>query len=266
MARRASSTISTSTMRMPTAEPDRESAIYIESTGDPTMSYDNPPPFLANPRPSTTTRWPKSGARQRPASMISAAAARNASCRISTICCFSARRSRAIRWKAIARDAAPMSCSARASPRSRSHLKIPITIAGMSFGSLSANAKEALGRAATARRHLDHDRRWRHDAGRARPFADAGLSVSAVALRHEPGRSAQGRRHRGRHRPGRQARRRRHAARPEDLRPRRGDAHAAEGHRSALGLPPSRLDRAGRSRDQDPRVARDHRLGKADLS
>jgi methylamine---glutamate N-methyltransferase subunit C len=30
------------------------------------------------------------------------------------------------------------------------HLKIPITIAGMSFGALSANAKEALGRAATA--------------------------------------------------------------------------------------------------------------------
>ena len=28
------------------------------------------------------------------------------------------------------------------------HLKIPITIAGMSFGSLSANAKEALGRGA----------------------------------------------------------------------------------------------------------------------
>src|SRR5271154_1168189 len=30
------------------------------------------------------------------------------------------------------------------------HLKIPITIAGMSFGSLSANAKEALGRGAKA--------------------------------------------------------------------------------------------------------------------
>jgi len=30
------------------------------------------------------------------------------------------------------------------------HIKIPITIAGMSFGALSANAKEALGRAATA--------------------------------------------------------------------------------------------------------------------
>src|SRR5271170_4802496 len=30
------------------------------------------------------------------------------------------------------------------------HLKIPITIAGMSFGSLSSNAKEALGRGASA--------------------------------------------------------------------------------------------------------------------
>src|SRR3972149_4301367 len=30
------------------------------------------------------------------------------------------------------------------------HLKIPITIAGMSFGALGANAKEAIGRAATA--------------------------------------------------------------------------------------------------------------------
>ena len=49
------------------------------------------------------------------------------------------------------------------------------------------------------------------------------------------------------------------------IRPRRRDAHAAEGHRPALGLPSSRLDRAGRSRDQDPRTARDHRLGKADL-
>ena len=30
------------------------------------------------------------------------------------------------------------------------HLKIPVTIAGMSFGALSGNAKEALGRGATA--------------------------------------------------------------------------------------------------------------------
>ena len=51
------------------------------------------------------------------------------------------------------------------------HLKIPITIAGMSFGSLSAQAKEALGRGASARRHLDHHRRRRHDGGGARPLA-----------------------------------------------------------------------------------------------
>ncbi len=38
-----------------------------------------------------------------------------------------------------------------------------------------------------------------------------------------------------------------------------------QGHRPALGLPPSRLDRARRPRDQDPRAARDHRLGEADL-
>ena len=115
------------------------------------------------------------------------------------------------------------------------------------------------------RRHVDDDRRWRHDAGRARPFEDARLSVSAVALWHESGRSAQGRCDRGRGRPGRQARRRRHAARPEDFRSRRADALPAEGHRPALGLPASRLDRSRRSRDQDPRTARDHQLGEADL-
>ena len=116
-----------------------------------------------------------------------------------------------------------------------------------------------------ARRHLDDDRRRRHDRRGTRPFADAGLPVSAVALRHEPARPQARRCDRDRGRPGRQARRRRHAARPEDLRPRRRDADAAERHRPALRLPPSRLDRSGRSRDQDPRTARDHRLGKADL-
>ena len=48
------------------------------------------------------------------------------------------------------------------------HLKIPVTIAGMSFGSLSANAKEALGRGASGRGHLHDHGRWRHDAGGAR--------------------------------------------------------------------------------------------------
>ena len=46
-------------------------------------------------------------------------------------------------------------------------LKIPITIAGMSFGSLSAQAKEALGPRRHRRGHLDHDRRRRHDARRS---------------------------------------------------------------------------------------------------
>ena len=50
-------------------------------------------------------------------------------------------------------------------------LKIPITIAGMSFGSLSAQAKEALGPRRDPGRHLDHHRRRRHDPGGARPLA-----------------------------------------------------------------------------------------------
>ena len=41
--------------------------------------------------------------------------------------------------------------------------------------------------------------------------------------------------------------------------------NAAQGHRPALGVPSSRLDRPRRSRNQDPRAARDHRLGEADL-
>ena len=49
-------------------------------------------------------------------------------------------------------------------------LRIPITIAGMSFGSLSAQAKEALGRGAIGGRHLDDDRRRRHDRGGAAAF------------------------------------------------------------------------------------------------
>ena len=61
----------------------------------------------------------------------------------------SPRRCRAIRWKAIARTARRRPCSARGSRSKPIELAIPITIAGMSFGALSANVKEALGRAAT---------------------------------------------------------------------------------------------------------------------
>ena len=113
--------------------------------------------------------------------------------------------------------------------------------------------------------HLDDDGRRRHDPRGARPLGDARLSAAALALRHEPRRPPQGRRDRGRRRPGREAGRRRDAARPQDLRPRGRDARPAEGDRPAQRLPPSRLDGAGRPRDQDRRAARDHRLAEADL-
>ena len=43
------------------------------------------------------------------------------------------------------------------------------------------------------------------------------------------------------------------------------DARSAEGDRPAQRVPAPGLDRAGRPRDQDPRAARDHRLGEAGL-
>jgi methylamine---glutamate N-methyltransferase subunit C len=96
-------------------------------------------------------------------------------------------------------------------------LKTPITIAGMSFGSLSAQAKEALGRGATI-------------AGTSTTTGDGGMTPEergqSKTLVYQylpsrygmnPGRSAQGGLHRSRRRPGCEARRRRHAARPEDF-------------------------------------------------
>ena len=46
-------------------------------------------------------------------------------------------------------------------------LDIPITIAGMSFGALSGQAKEALGRGASAVGHVDDDRRRGDDRPRS---------------------------------------------------------------------------------------------------
>jgi glutamate synthase domain-containing protein 2 len=118
-------------------------------------------------------------------------------------------------------------------------LKIPITIAGMSFGALSAPAKEALGRGAT----IAGTSTTTGDGGMTPEEREhskpAGLPVAALALRHEPRRPASRRRHRGGGGPGRQARRRRHAARPEDFRARGRHAQPAAGidQRSACRHP-----------------------------
>ena len=144
-------------------------------------------------------------------------------------------------------------------------LRIPITIAGMSFGALSAPAKEALGRGATEAGTSTTTGDGGMTPEEREPLRHPGLPAPAVAVRDESGRPAQGGRDRGSRRPGREARRRRHATRPQDLRPGGRDARPPEGHRPAQRLPASRLDGAGRPRDQDRRAPRDHRLGEADL-
>ena len=144
-------------------------------------------------------------------------------------------------------------------------LAIPITFAGMSFGSLSANVKEALGRAAT-------------ELGTSTTTGDGGMtqeerrSSKTLVYQCLPSR---------------------YGFNPDDLR----KADAIEvvigqgakpggggmllgqkvsprvakmrtlpaGHRPALGVPASRLDRSRRPGDQDQRAARDHRLESADL-
>ena len=94
-------------------------------------------------------------------------------------------------------------------------LDIPITIAGMSFGALSANVKEALGRAATEVGTSTTTGDGGMTRGGTPVVQDARLPVPALALRLQSRRSAAGRCDRARDRPGRQARRRRHAAGPE---------------------------------------------------
>ncbi len=96
----------------------------------------------------------------------------------------------------------------------------------MSFGALSAQREGGAGPRRDGARHVDDDRRRRHDARRARVVEDAGLPVPAVALWIQSRRRAPRRRDRDRDRPGRQARRRRHAARAEGQSARREDAHA----------------------------------------
>ena len=94
-------------------------------------------------------------------------------------------------------------------------MKTPMTIAGMSFGALSAPGEGGAGsrrqRAGTSTTTGDGGMTERNAA-----FQDPGVSGAAVALRHEPRRSAQGRCDRGGGGAGRQAGWRRHVAGAED--------------------------------------------------
>lgn len=69
--------------------------------------------------------------------------------------------------------------------RTNSSKKIPVTIAGMSFGALSANAKESLGRGAS----MVGTSTTTGDGGMTpeeRITRDLGLSIPTISLWHEP--------------------------------------------------------------------------------
>ena len=120
-----------------------------------------------------------------------------AACRTSTTCCSWARRCRAIRSRATANAATPTSCSAIATPNTPLHLDIPdhhrghVVRRAVRPGQGGARPRRQRGR------HVDHDRRRRHDARGARPEQVPGLPIPSVALRDEPRRPSQGRRDRG---------------------------------------------------------------------
>jgi glutamate synthase domain-containing protein 2 len=109
-------------------------------------------------------------------------------------------------------------------------LKIPITIAGMSFGSLSAQAKEALGRGASI-------------AGTSTTTGDGGMTPEergqskTLVYQYLPSRYGMN--------PDdlRKADAIEVVVGPEDFRSRGTNALPAQGYRPTLGLPASRLDR-----------------------
>ena len=209
--------------------------------------------------PRDPPRWRARG------STTSAGSAPSAACRTSTTCSSSARASRATRSRATASAARPTSRSATRFASEPIDLEIPITIAGMSFGALSAPAKEALGRGASA-------------VGTSTTTGDGGMlpeereHSKTLVYQILPSR---------------------YGMNPDDLR--RADAvevvvgqgakpggggmllgqkisdrvaemrDLPEGDRPAQRLPPPRLDGPRRPRDQDRRAARDHRLAQADL-
>ena len=133
----------------------------------------------ASRRPSTATRSPRSSAPRARASTTSAASAPSAASRTSTTCCSSARASRAIRSRATASAAPPTSTIGTRFAREPIELDIPITIAGMSFGALSAPGQGGARPRRDRGRHQHDDRRRRHDRGGARALEDARLPAAA---------------------------------------------------------------------------------------
>ena len=148
----------------------------------------------------------------------------------------------------------PKPCSGTRHAKRPIELEIPITVAGMSFGALSANVKEAIGRAATA-------------LGTSTTTGDGGMTPEEressktlvyqclpVALRIQSRRSAQGRRHRDRHRPGGQAGRRRNVAgaKGQSARRRHADACPRESisaRPAGIRIGPARTTWRSRSRN-----------------
>ena len=107
-------------------------------------------PGTSASRTSSTARSsPRSSAPRRRGSTTSAASARSAGCRTSTTSSSSARRISRYPLEGYRERCATDVVLGTRFARKPLELKIPITIAGMSFGALSAPAKEALGRGAT---------------------------------------------------------------------------------------------------------------------
>src|SRR5882762_7382120 len=150
MARRASSTISASIMRAPTADPARILQSYSRSTGAPRMSYVNPPTV---PRKSATFDDYTLAEIRRAAATgiydIRGGGAKRRLPHFDDLLFLGASISR-YPLEGYREKCGTDVVLGKRFAKTPLQLKIPITMAVMSFGALSAQAKEALGRCATA--------------------------------------------------------------------------------------------------------------------
>jgi len=220
------------------------------------------------PQPSTHIRSRKSSVPLRPGFMTFAAAApKTRACRISMICCSSARRCRAYPLEGYREK-----CGHRGRPwggrfrQQADHAQDACDDCGNEFRRVVRPGEGSAGAvAASGRRHVDDHRRRRHDSRGARSLQKrSSTNIFRLATGMNPDDLRKGRRHRGCRRAGREAGRRRHVcsvrrsvARVAAMR----DLPEGIDQRSACRHP--RLDWPGRSRDQDRRAARDHGIGRS---